>query len=266
MLCVFIVLLSISASEIEDAMRAPGWSNPAESAIADDESNLHSSISAVLRRILPSLRLVSKWVKLHLDYMSRFALGAPPVTPLDTSLPMFWSAYYRLIEALARVFPLGMLPSLEIGLEEDEDMRGFLPISRGLQGSRAIGVARNGTGEQVHPNEEQLMRIADLQVDATLILQAQVSIADPAIVPTSQLTRQTSGQSCIPESGVEPGYPDYQGEQRADDDHASVSTETEDDPVNMAMRASLGEQIALGYGNDGASYSLTGDAEQRNVG
>lgn len=28
---------------------------------------------------------------------------------------------------------------------------------------------------------------------------------------------------------------------RGDDDYASVSTETEDDPVNLAMRASLGE-------------------------
>lgn len=174
LLCVFIVLLTISASEIEDVMRGPGWSNPSESAIEDEDergSGLHTSISAVLRRILPSLRLVSKWVKLHLDYMSRFPINAVPATPLDTSLPTFWSAYYRLIEALARAFPLGMLPSLEAGLEEDEDMRGFLPISRGL--SRSKG--QLGEGEQVHPNEEQLMRIADLQVDATLILQAQVS-------------------------------------------------------------------------------------------
>lgn len=65
-----------------------------------------------------------------------------------------------------------MLPSLELGLEEDEDMRGFLPVSRGLLGRRSGG---GGVVESVHPNEEQLMRIADLQVDATLILQAQVS-------------------------------------------------------------------------------------------
>lgn len=64
-----------------------------------------------------------------------------------------------------------MLPGLESGLEEDQDMRGFMPISRGLIKSNKAG---EGEGD-VHPNEEQLMRIADLQVDATLILQAQVS-------------------------------------------------------------------------------------------
>lgn len=170
-------------------MRVPGWTNPTESAIEEDDergSGLSSSISAVLRRILPSLRLLSKWVKLHFDYMSRFPTNDS--NPLSTSIPTFWSAYYRLIEALARAFPLGMLPSLEMGLEEDEDMRGFLPISRGLLRSKSSKVGQ-GTAEQVHPNEEQLMRIADLQVDATLILQAQVS-RDPNAHITGLISRR----------------------------------------------------------------------------
>jgi hypothetical protein len=83
---------------------------------------------------------------------------------------------------------------LELELEEDVDMRGWLPL-RGLMGgpcplpahlagdapaSDALSEAAEhgrrtvGLREEVHPNEEQLMRIADLLRDARRVVGLEV--------------------------------------------------------------------------------------------
>ena len=62
-----------------------------------------------------------------------------------------------------------LLPGCHEVLEEDMDMRGFVPLIRGLSGGEAGG-EETGDGGEVHPNEQQLMRIADLQVDARLLV------------------------------------------------------------------------------------------------
>lgn len=215
LLCVFTVLLAVAANEVESVMRNPGWNASFEEVIMDDQDGtdphtgdargrekvLHTYLSAVTRRILPSLRIASKWLKLHMDYLARLtAVPSNGQSQLNITIGAFWSEYYRFIEAVAQVFPLGMLPGMkEGGLEEDEDMRGFLPIARGF--ASVIGTGKGGQGggrgndggdrakvggaEQAmtHPNEEQLMRIGDLQVDATLVLQAQVrQMISPVLV------------------------------------------------------------------------------------
>ena len=136
-------MLSVAAAEVEQVLQSNG------NAIAEDDEELHK-ISPTLRRLLPGLRIYSKWLKLHIDYLAR--------------VEAFWAVYYRFIESIARAFPLGQLPMCEGALEEDRDMRGYLPISRGLG---------SGPYTSGHPNVEQLMRVADLEVDATLILQSQ---------------------------------------------------------------------------------------------
>lgn len=160
-------LLDVAAREVESVNT--------ESAVADDDESLelHSHITAVLRRILPALRIASKWLKLNLDYMGRFAGSSA----IGSGIAAFWSRYHRFISAISHIFPLLKLPELAHPLEEDRDMRGFIPLSRGLagRGDAASDMAGTGEADEVHPNEEQLMRLADLQVDATLILQAQVS-------------------------------------------------------------------------------------------
>jgi hypothetical protein len=63
-------------------------------------------------------------------------------------------------------------------LEEDVDMRGFLPLKKLMVGEEKGEVESKGEGNkaaaQVHPNEEQLMRIADLLNDAKLLTEFEV--------------------------------------------------------------------------------------------
>ena len=155
-------LLAVSAAEIEEALRARANGSAVD--ITDSEPQLHLHISAVLRRILPALRIFSKWLKLHLEHLTRIQRAAPAPYIAD-----FWSSYTRLVVALATLFPIDQLPHLVEPLEEDVDMRGFTPLAWGMiKGSRE-------EQHDFHPNEEQLMRIADLQVDAKLLAQTAVS-------------------------------------------------------------------------------------------
>lgn len=294
---VFVTLLSVGAGQVESVLSSDAFA----SAIADDddiggndgagavEVQLHQHISAVLRRMLPSMRILSKWLKLHLDYISRFQLrdGTPveahSVSEVGGTIELFWTAYYRFIESLARAFPLGQLPMCDQPLEEDEDMRGYLPVARGFahyendkdgEMDDDGGALGGGDDKRRHPNEEQLMRIADLEIDATLVLQAQtqtqsqaqaqmqghtllgegvtrganhdeeglsVELAD---VQLGQEGEWNEGQEGVGAIGVETETETGSGS--AEDDQASVSTNTEDDPVNLAMRATLGSESESG--------------------
>lgn len=213
---VYTALVSVTVIEVEEALVARAGED--ESAVADEDDDdvdtvlaLAARITAVVRRILPSLRIMSRWLKSHLEYVSRAAHGSNP--ELRATIETFWTAYKRLMLSLARLFPLVQLPSLDGPLEEDVDMRGFLPLRRGnaeesLEPQRA----------DVHPNEEQLMRIADLLVDVKLLMQTEAGAA-------------------VLSDGF-PSAPFVAGSSET----ASVSVaETEDDPVNLAMRAGLME-------------------------
>jgi hypothetical protein len=133
----------------------------------DVYDNLAMKITATFRRTLPALRIASKWIKANLEYVLRSA----PSTPGTTST--FWSSYASFATTLIQTFPLDGLPSLAAPLEEDIDMKGFAPLKRSMFESGAGA----GTGE-VHPNEEQLMRIGDLLVDAKFLAQLEVSFMD----------------------------------------------------------------------------------------
>lgn len=184
---------------------------PPEDAV---EHDLAQSITAAFRRTLPALRIASKWVRANLRYVSqpaqpdsessssrskgrdrrrggdrRPASNSTSVT--IPGLPEFWRTYAQFLTALCRAFPLERLPKLVTTLEEDVEMAGFSPLKKFVPGE-VVGVtgikeclkdARNGSAngvplavppEQVHPNEEQLMRIADLIADAQSIARDEV--------------------------------------------------------------------------------------------
>ncbi|EST09043.1 DNA/RNA-binding domain, Est1-type [Kalmanozyma brasiliensis GHG001] len=107
-----------------------------------------------------------------------------------------WSQYVDLINSLRYAFPFDSLPNIgKVGtvgapglcLEEDSDMRGFAPTRKATQSTIPGGTTISfGMGEacanveavrpsQVHPNEEQLMRIADLMIDAKVIAESDAS-------------------------------------------------------------------------------------------
>ncbi|CDW95237.1 hypothetical protein [Sporisorium scitamineum] len=186
------------------------------------------NLTAVVRRTLPALRIVTKWTKTHLEYMQRIEKRArdamqqygetdPEVVRSDMevrpdserpdahhaayadtleSIDRSWSQYVDLINSLRYAFPFDSLPNIgKVGsvgapalcLEEDSDMRGFAPTRKATQSTIPGGTTITvGMGEacanmeavrpsQVHPNEEQLMRIADLMIDAKVIAESDAS-------------------------------------------------------------------------------------------
>ncbi|KAK7044309.1 hypothetical protein R3P38DRAFT_3258482 [Favolaschia claudopus] len=122
---------------------------------------------------------------------------------LEEARRRFWTTYAEFLRRLARTFPVGMLPKLseaplegsgegeaqgqgqggeeelELELDEDLDMLGWLPLLGSASVNGGDGGEKNlktktaeprkvtvGLREGVHPNVEQLMRIADLLRDA----------------------------------------------------------------------------------------------------
>lgn len=237
LLGVYDQILAVSAGEVEEALRSRAEGSAV--ALDDAEPQLHVHISAVLRRLLPSLRILSKWLKLHLEYISRVQRS----NSLNAQIAHFWESYLRLAIALATLFPIDQLPSLAQPLEEDIDMKGYIPVAWGM-------VKGSGEGEQhdFHPNEEQLMRIADLQVDAKLL--AQTAVGLPDFYKDAFADRQSGASALGQQSQAHhlplPAFNMYNAGREGQDDLASVSTETEDDPVNLAMRATLGESSVDG--------------------
>ena len=119
--------------------------------------------------------------------------NAPPV--VVGGIDEFWYEYARFCEALAHAFPVEQLPELKTQLEEDVELAGFLPLRKYMYGSdgKPPGSRRTSTDahgdatsdtqssqdrsvgrDQVHPNEEQLMRIADILLDAKAVAEDEV--------------------------------------------------------------------------------------------
>ncbi|KAJ1596527.1 hypothetical protein NDA11_006062 [Ustilago hordei] len=224
---VFRELAEVGTSESRQATEANKEAGLAMQQM-DGQANPIRNLTAVTRRTLPALRIVTKWTKTHLEYMQRIEKRARDameqsgetdpvvvrsemeVSPdserpnphlvayADTleSMDRCWSQYVDLINSLRYAFPFDSLPNIgKVGavgapalcLEEDSDMRGFAPTRKATQSTIPGGTTISvGMGEacanieavrpsQVHPNEEQLMRIADLMIDAKVVAESHAS-------------------------------------------------------------------------------------------
>ena len=165
----------------------------------DSIDDLAQRITATFRRTLPALRIASKWLRANFKYVvqdqefASFQLTekgkgsesnkktANKISGHSTKTILFWKTYAQFLLALSLAFPANELPSLSAPLEEDIEMRGFSPL-RNLMGESKIlseKLSDDGVGqsrEQVHPNVEQLMRIADLLDDAQALVAMQVCL------------------------------------------------------------------------------------------
>lgn len=205
----------------------------------------------------------------------------------------FWREYVRFCEALVNAFPVEKLPELRTQLEEDIDMAGFLPLRKYMAGvdGKPLGTARHPPSEngktngdalqerpvqardQVHPNEEQLMRIADILTDAKAVaedeytpityeeghfsLNASVSAAttkapEPEVSGVKGeasdaagrlgeslsvervLAQETHFTASLPQTTRGPDV-----EEDATEDAQSVTTRTDDDPIREAFEHAL---------------------------
>lgn len=194
------VLLEVGIVQIAEA--------PPEDA---GEHDLAQRITAAFRRTLPALRMAGKWVRVNIRYVANSTQdgGAAKAKGRDrrrnsdkrsssmsltTPIPgltEFWRAYAQFSTALLRAFPPQELPTLTTTLEEDVEMAGFLPLKTFVP-SEVVGAGTSKAGskearndaaggqtvppEQVHPNVEQLMRIADILADAQALAKHEVRL------------------------------------------------------------------------------------------
>lgn len=157
------------------------------------EPDLGQRISAVLRRTLPALRIASKWLKTNYDYVRQGVEGMKAavtpnereptrrrdanITDISIGIPEFWRVYADFTRALSRAFPADRLPPVTGTLQEDVDMRGFLPLVNVMEDHtpKSPQAERSLAEAQVHPNDLQLMRIGDLLADALSLVGIQAS-------------------------------------------------------------------------------------------
>jgi hypothetical protein len=149
------------------------------------ENDLAQRITATFRRTLPALRVASKWLLANLKYVAQ---ATPPAGSSQveensgvsvSDMPVFWRHFLRFYNALHKLFPIEKLPSLLFPMEEDDDLRGFLPLRNLMivdaDVRKGNGLAAVGPqGREVHPNEEQLMRISDLLKDVKNLAESPV--------------------------------------------------------------------------------------------
>jgi hypothetical protein len=134
-------------------------------------------ISAVLRRLLQSLRVASRWVTASTDYLYRSANPDKAPVALIRTMGEFWSSYAAFATALGAAFgegttgdPGALNPVL---LEEDVELEGFTPLKGSLKRRRRV----TGLLNQVHPNDEELLRIRDILDDAEALVKSEARLS-----------------------------------------------------------------------------------------
>ncbi|KWU47006.1 hypothetical protein RHOSPDRAFT_24132 [Rhodotorula sp. JG-1b] len=258
------------------------------------------NISAVLRRALPAIRVLTKWLVSQLDYVSRVHARveaserrrhrvsngdeAQHVSSLESSaasressdptrvsleefrtgLDSLWLAYADFANILKVAFPQDELPLdlLDEGvwLEEDVELLGFVPLRWGMKGTAGeanVVSAREirRVGRDVHPNDEQLMRVADVLRDAVDLAESHVTGLS---LQNGVFTCETQQPPPIANAVAEPGH-QVEGEEVEDEDEEMLDELTEDDPVDRAMRVATASKLGL------SDYSADEDEEDEEV-
>ncbi|KAF8309634.1 hypothetical protein DL93DRAFT_2170204 [Clavulina sp. PMI_390] len=223
------VLISVGNEEIQEALRSSSRESTA--------GNLAGFITASWRRTLPALRIASHW----------FVQARTTLVPDRT----FWDTYAKFGTLLKQVFPEDKLPTEEIPLDEDLDLRGFLPLELDggahTQSSQVTGLQQESSSParmpmfkrsdstMFHPNEEHLIRLRDVQREMKLLVSSgdtplglakeRFVVEHPTVVARTIKRSDTLTSTNTSE---------------VDDDARTISTTT-DDPVRAAMNATLDE-------------------------
>jgi hypothetical protein len=156
------------------------------------KDDLAQHITAIFRRTLPALRIASKWLRANTKYLSRdpesiahqatedIVGGTGRSSGYRNSTRRFWKTYAEFMTALSRTFLEEKLPSLIEPLDEDIEMRGFIPLKNLMGEVKSIESdalsAPPAQAQDVHPNAWQLMRISDLLQDARELTENMVRI------------------------------------------------------------------------------------------
>jgi Est1 DNA/RNA binding domain len=162
----------------------------------DASTDIQSHITAVIRRISPSLRLYSKWLVLHHSQIPSVSPFWHQYSQTSTSLQHLWSSStslpklsYPLEEDLAAAgFALFEIPNTANDLKKRKHKRdrarignrkkGFdkLLLQWGRSGGDSSVTSTRNQGAE-HPNVEMSLRLADLLSDAVELACIPVTIS-----------------------------------------------------------------------------------------
>lgn len=217
---------------------------PSDVDVGDNEK-LALKITATFRRTLPGLRIASKWLRANNGTLMKdpeyiafceeeknkgivVSKEHPDkISGYSVKTVEFWSRYVEFICALAEAFPQSSLPALTTPLDEDANMRGFLPLKKLMGEDNSTGGP--GSPEMPHPNAEQLMRIHDLLEDARLLAElpySLIKLEGDRVALNRELIEGTQPPTNV---GAE-----TESEQ---DENTGVETATDEDVVEEALRA-----------------------------
>ncbi|GAA5937481.1 hypothetical protein JCM3775_001242 [Rhodotorula graminis] len=324
LLSLFSLLLRVSATETIELFSTNAntlSTTTTSSTTAPAAANPAQNISAVLRRSLPALRILTKWLIAQLDYVERVTLrleaaerkrlararargrtstgtsgpgggsggsaddgegeqheaqqplsldssasrgsGATPgaaagratLAELEAALDALWAAYADYANAVKLAFPAAALGDAQAlladggWLEEDVELLGFAPLRRAMrpadgEAADTAGARIRRVGRDVHPNDEQLMRVVEGQQDALVLAEsplARMSLIDGAYVftPREHANEDTSFDQPEPAAAARPQEDD------ADEDEEMLDQGTEDDPVDRAMRIDAADKLDM---------------------
>lgn len=155
------------------------------------ESRKSGRITVIARRLLPSLRHYSSWLKLNLGLLigvDEFANDSL----LSVQVKEMWRMYASTLSLLASTFSSKDLDSVEYLLEEDEDTLGFSPFKNELTESRYLQpdsetykpkLQDHGV-DRCHPNVENMARICDFLTDGLELAVNEVGLALSFLITT----------------------------------------------------------------------------------
>ncbi|KAF3938629.1 hypothetical protein ABW19_dt0202870 [Dactylella cylindrospora] len=138
--------------------------NPRDAAVMD-------LVSAVTRRMLPSLRLYSAWLLIS----HHILVNETNDMSLNVQVKQLWQTYATTLSLLLSTFPMSTLKPSQYLLEEDDDIAGFKPLMD-ISDSRRLGKELARGQERDHPNQEALARILFLIEDG-------IELCTPGTVP-----------------------------------------------------------------------------------
>ncbi|KAF3193451.1 hypothetical protein TWF225_010200 [Orbilia oligospora] len=126
----------------------------------DSREDVADLVSAVTRRMLPSLRLYSAWLLIS----HHILVNETNDMSLNVQVKQLWQTYATTLSLLQSTFPMRSLSQSPYLLEEDDDIAGFKPLMDTSE-SRRLGKGVAGVQGRDHPNQESLTRILYLLED-----------------------------------------------------------------------------------------------------
>ena len=290
------VLVEVGASETREAVDMAQRHPPSDPAGTNPSTSLSRNITAIFRRMLPALRIASKWLKTHVEYIERGkelhqfsqassgqdngSAAAMHKSQLREAVDKLWVQYVSFINVIRFAFPFDKLPKLgtvgqsgmtSLNFEEDQDMRGFVPMKKamlidaGSQG-REKGGGAGAEENQLHPNEEHLIRIADLLIDAKVVAESDsspISFDDDKNHFYLTSAGKSQADSSLAKSSIVGAPLADQSLSRSDESKWENGSDSTEDAVDLAMRAVDERRRALGTNKaSGARQEAKGDDGQ----